>query len=325
MLIQPWRSTASRFAPTSSKGGGRSPGDDPFGHPAGRSFTGSRPAAGPAGPTGDAVGRPAVALPPAQMPRRQGLRPLKRWCYVGLYGPELMLCAGVADVGPLGQSFWALWDRRAAVLDTETVLLARRRITVTPKEVAVRSGTARLELAVSPVGEPVEVVSPHGRSYIWTRKTPVQAHGHLTLGMEVRPIRGVGLLDESAGYHARETAWEWSAGVGTSIDGWPVVWNLVRGVHDADTMSERTVWVQGRPVEVPPVRFSADLDEIWGQDGSLLHFDEEATRMRIENLALIRSEYVQPFGHFSGTLPGGVELSDHEPAFGVMERHRARW
>jgi hypothetical protein len=182
-----------------------------------------------------------------------------------------------------------------------------------------------MELAVSPTGESVEVVSPHGRSYIWTRKVPCRVDGHLTLGMEVHSISGQGILDESAGYHARQTEWEWSAGSGTTVDGWPVTWNLVRGIHDSDSMSERTVWVNGRPAEVPPVRFSRDLDEIWGADGSLLRFDAEATRQRKDHLGLVSSDYVQPFGRFTGTLPGGVELSEHDPAFGVMERHRARW
>ncbi len=50
-----------------------------------------------------------------------------------------------------------------------------------------------------------------------------------------------------------------------------MVWNLVRGVHDSPTMSERTVWINGRPTEAPPVRFSADLDQLRGDDGSLLH------------------------------------------------------
>jgi hypothetical protein len=259
------------------------------------------------------------------MPLRQGTRPLKRWCYVGVFGTDVMLSAGTARVGPLAQSFWALWDRRSGVLDTETQLVHPGRIQVDPKSVEVRSGTARIELAISPAGEAVEVVSPHGRSYIWTRKVPIRAHGHVTLGMEARPLHGSGILDQSAGYHARETEWEWSAGVGTTIDGWPAVWNLVRGVHDSATMSERTVWVNGRPVEAPPVRFSEDLDELWGSDGSLLHFQEEATRARRENLGWLRSDYVQPFGRFRGTLPGGVELSGHEPALGVMERHRARW
>ena len=259
------------------------------------------------------------------MPLRQGLRPLKQWRYVGVFGPELMFCAGSVRVGPLPQVFWALWDRRSGALDTETRFGAAPRIRVGADSVAVRSGRIRLELAVSPIGEPVEVASPHGRSYIWTRKVPVRVDGHLSRGMEVMSVSAAGILDESAGYHARDTAWEWSAGVGTSVDGWPVVWNLVRGLHDSDAVSERSVWVAGRALEAPPVRFAADLSELWGSDGTLLRFHEEARRSRRDSFGLVSSDYVQPFGRFHGVLPGGVELSESQPALGVMERHRAKW
>ena len=42
-----------------------------------------------------------------------------------------------------------------------------------------------------------------------------------------------GIVDESAGYHARETAWAGAPGVGTAADGRAVAWNLVTGIHDA--------------------------------------------------------------------------------------------
>jgi hypothetical protein len=34
------------------------------------------------------------------------------------------------------------------------------------------------------------------------------------------------------------------------------------------------------------------------------------------------SDYRQPFGTFTGELPGGFPLAD---GFGVMERHAVRW
>ncbi len=40
------------------------------------------------------------------------------------------------------------------------------------------------------------------------------------------------------------------------------------------------------------------------------------------NLGLFRSDYRQPFGAFSGELPGGLVL---EEGFGVMEEHDVRW
>jgi len=45
-------------------------------------------------------------------------------------------------------------------------------------------------------------------------------------------------------------------------------------------------------------------------------------RERRENLILLRSDYRQPFGTFSGRLPAGPELAY---AYGVMESHEAWW
>ena len=125
------------------------------------------------------------------------------------------------------------------------------------------------------------------------------------------------VVDESAGYHARHTAWRWSAGVGTAESGAAVAWNLVAGLHDAPAASERTVWVDGEPHAVAPVAFA---DGLAGVDG--LRFAPEAVRARRERLLLVGSDYEQPFGTFSGSLPVAGPLRE---GWGVMERHDARW
>ena len=86
---------------------------------------------------------------------------------------------------------------------------------------------------------------------MWTRKRVARVRGSFG--------ELAGIVDESAGYHARHTAWRWSAGVGTLVSGEPVAWNLVDGIHDAPEASERTVWVAGEPHEVGPVAFADDL------------------------------------------------------------------
>ncbi len=86
--------------------------------------------------------------------------------------------------------------------------------------------------------------------------------------------------------------------------------------------SERAVWVAGKPHEVAAVHFAPDLSWIDSDDGSQLRFTAEAQRSRHENLLLVRSDYHAPFGTFSGTLPGGIELAR---GMGVVEHHRARW
>jgi hypothetical protein len=225
------------------------------------------------------------------MPLLRGGRPLKRWSYVGAYGPDLMLCAARGRIGVVPFSWWAVWDG------------------------ALRKGTGRLEVEIRG-GAEIEVVSPHGDQYIWTRKyeAEVRFEGHV--------LRGI--VDQSAGYHARHTAWRWSAGVGTLVTGEPVAWNLVDGVHDAPEASERTVWVAGEPREVQPVRFAHDLSWVAGGDASSgpLRFEAVATRAARENYLLIRSDYEQPFGTFSGELPAAGELRE---GWGVMERHDVTW
>ena len=269
---------------------------------------------------GDAPGAPRPAdlepLPPARMAVLRGGRPLKRWRYVGVYGPELMLCAGAVRIGGIPQAFWAVWDRGARALRERTVF-GRGGVALPDGAARVRARDTEILLVVEPAGDPIEVVSRHGAQRIWTRKLPVRAHGTVTLDGRTLRVDAAGLVDDSAGYHARETAWDWSAGVGTSAAGEPVAWNLVTGVHDALRGSERTVWVSGAAREVPPVTFAPGLDAVGD-----LRFTAEAERARHDNVGVFASDYRQPFGTFSGTLPGGVELTE---GFGVMERHSVRW
>ena len=60
---------------------------------------------------GPGPGRPELPLPPDKLPMRRDGHWRKRWRYVGAFGDELLLCAARINVGPLGQTFWAIWDR----------------------------------------------------------------------------------------------------------------------------------------------------------------------------------------------------------------------
>ena len=70
------------------------------------------------------------------------------------------------------------------------------------------------------------------------------------------------------------------------------------------------------------MRFADDLSSIALAEGGELRCAAEATRERDDNLLVFRSRYEQPFGTFSGALPGGLELAE---GYGVMERHEVRW
>jgi Protein of unknown function (DUF2804) len=125
------------------------------------------------------------------------------------------------------------------------------------------------------------------------------------------------VIDDTAAYYPRHTSWRWTAGVGTAVDGRAVAWNLVSGVNDPPSRSERTVWVDGAALEVGPSAFADDLSAV-----DDLRFHPEAELRNHQNLLLVRSSYRQPFGTFSGQLPGGIALSQ---AYGVIEEHDVHW
>jgi hypothetical protein len=264
-----------------------------------------------------------VPLPPERMPAWRDGRPLKRWRYLGVYGPDVMLCVATARIGIVPIAWWAVWDRASRTL-VESTHRGTGGVIVEPGHAAVTEGPVAFDLEWDETAG-VETVSPHGASYIWTRKQGgIGVRGTLQVQERSFAIDASGVIDDSAGYHARETVWAWSAGVGVLQTGEAVAWNLVDGVHDFLEASERTVWVDGAPREVGPVRFARDLSSVGpvSADTPGLAFSAEATRARKENLLLLRSAYVQPFGTFSGTLPGGGELAE---GYGVMESHDVRW
>ncbi len=293
------------------------------------------------GPGGE---RPALPLPPEKMPMRfaGGLR--KRWRYVSAFGDELMICAASVQVGPASQTFWAVLDRETGELHERT----KMRLPGARGEVWNENAEGRpLEVGFDDRGAINRFASgdeikgklkigdgtwqecvcpaPDGERtrFVWTRKrvAPIEVDVHLPGGKRVKAtMRGV--EDESAGYHPRNTVWSWSAGIGEATDGRAVGWNLVEGVNDPATGSERAIWIDGEPAasEPGPVTFEA-LDAIDFAGGARLEFIAEAERSAAENKGFVRYSYRQPFGTFTGSLDG-IELAS---GVGVMESHDAKW
>lgn len=258
-----------------------------------------------------------IRLPPAPMPSRQGLRPLKAWRYIGVFGPELMLCAAVARIGIARQSFWAVWDRVSGRLYERTAI-GPGAVSLEPGRVQIRARCVSADLILEEAAG-IETVCPTDGSYAWTRKQgAVPVRGTIELDGTARAMASDAIIDDTAAYYPRHTRWLWSAGVGRARNGERVAWNLVSGVNDPPSASERTVWIDQRPVEVGPCCF--DGEGLTRVDS--LRFTAEAVRERHDNLLLVRSSYRQPFGTFSGELPGGIQLAE---GYGVMEAHDVRW
>jgi hypothetical protein len=270
---------------------------------------------------GPGSNRPDLPLPPGPMPLRRDGQIRKRWRYVGVFGEELMLCLARAEVGPLQQSFWIFWDRSDRRHEARTILRpGSREVRMDGPDVEIDSPGLRASLSLGQC-LPIESICPSGSGWGWTRKRAgVPVEGTVEVPGKRWQISARGVDDESAGYHRRHTSWRWSAGIGRAEDGRRLAWNLVEGVNDPATESERAIWVDGEPREPAPVRFRG-VEAIEFADGPPLEFASESAHARDENFLLLRSRYRHRFGSFSGGL-GGLALAE---GFGVMEEHDAVW
>jgi hypothetical protein len=227
-----------------------------------------------------------------------------------------MLCLAQVRIGRGRQSFWAVWDRHRGTL-YERTQIGSGGVRLWPGGASLVDRSVRVELDLAEVAG-VETVCPSGEAYAWTRKQGgIRARGRVLLNGSERFLDARAIVDDTAAFYPRLTHWRWCAGVGRSTDGRELAWNLVQGVNDPVTSSERTVWLDGEPSEPPPSSFSPGLDRV-----DELHFAAEAALERRQNLLLVQSDYRQPFGTFSGVLPGGISVQE---GYGVMEEHRARW
>lgn len=266
--------------------------------------------------------RPDLPLPPAPMPLRRDGQMRKRWRYVGFFAEQLMLCLARAEVGPLTQSFWVLWDReRGRQLSHTALRPGSREVRFDGPRAEIAAGGMRAVLRLGEAAA-IESICPSGSGWGWTRKragVPIEATVEVP-GRRWR-LSGAGVDDESAGYHRRRTSWSWSAGIGRAADGRELAWNLVAGVNDPPRDSERAIWLGGEPSEPRPVAFDDGLAGVGFEDGSRLAFAAESEHARDDDYLLLRSRYRHRFGSFSGALEG-IGL---ESGLGVMEEHEALW
>ncbi len=271
---------------------------------------------------GSGFDRPSgVPLPPDRLPLLRAGQLRKHWQYVAFWSREFSFCAARANVGPLRKEYWGVWDRASGQFRQGASLFTRR-VQIEANRVYVRDGDTEIDVTFEDCAG-FEVYRTADHAYIWSRKDYCrEARGVIRHGETQRAVAGVMFVDVNAGYHERSTHWRWAAGAGLDQHGRLVAFNAITGLHDSPERSERTIWVDGEEREIGPVTFSDDLSAVSFAEGGTLRFQPEALIEQHTNLLLIRSDYLHWFGDYTGTLPGGIELSE---APGVRERHDALW
>jgi hypothetical protein len=285
----------------------------------------------------------------------------KKWQWVHVATPEMMLSAVIVDTGYLASGFCAVFDRgaRRLLVDENEVLppvcvsindepndgLSARllgpgvsaRIERSAGRVlfSARWGRASVDLSLDARKAPrplsaVALLDGAGRFNFTQKMVGIPAEGEVRAGNHTFLVQGqLAGLDYTHGYLMRETAWRWAFASGRAGNR-AVGLNLSQGFLAA---AENVVWVDGAPCPVGPVRFvfepASPLSpwKIVSDDGALdLTFQPEGLRAQDIDLKLVMSRYAQPFGTFSGhvTSEAGERVAIDGLA-GVTEDHSARW
>jgi hypothetical protein len=136
-------------------------------------------------------------------------------------------------------------------------------------------------------------------------------------------------LDLTHGLHPRHTRWKWAFFMGRTADRTPVAVNLVEGWTGAP---ECAAWVGSELFGVAEAAFDFDAQDLmrpWSvktHDQRLdLVMRPRAAHSDVRNLGLVRSNFKQVIGTYSGELRLGARALSVRDALGVGEVQDIRW
>lgn len=186
-------------------------------------------------------------------------------------------------------------------------------------------------------GQPLSLVHrlPTGRAAYTRKDAGLRATMALQLGDD--PIAGEALAtsDWTQAHAQRVTRWNWASFVVRLADGRRLGSNLSALVYDDANGHgrENALWIDDAVHVLGGVRFSLPADPVtqpWhvqsATDGAVdLRFVPLGARRQNVNFGLISSQFVQPYGLFSGSVRVATEVIAVDGAIGVVEDHFAKW
>lgn len=181
---------------------------------------------------------------------------------------------------------------------------------------------------------PLVMCSPTGYSgWTYTQKhNALKVTGSLEINQrEIALGHARAGYDFSAGYMRRETSWRW-ASINAKSNNTDIGLNLAAGVNETGGC-ENVLWVNGTRHLLNAVQFTfgrQDTDLPWqvtSQDGRInLTFTPLNKRSEKLNLWLLKSNFRQFIGHFSGSIQDNNGVTHQlDNVFGLTEDHFARW
>lgn len=145
---------------------------------------------------------------------------------------------------------------------------------------------------------------------------------------------GMGGFDYTSGFLPRHTSWRWAFTTAPLPDGRSFGLNLVSGFSGiGDRSHENACWLGGvaHPLS-PAARIEFDRNDTMAPwhihtfDGAVdLQFTPLTVHRESLNLGLVRSRFIQPSGHYSGTVTVAGETITLDALPGVVEDQDVLW
>ena len=228
-----------------------------------------------------------------------------------------MLCVGARAHRRAAAGCWAVWDRdaRRAARAHELRRPGARSGCADGARARARRRPSRSTSRSSEAPGRRDRLRRTARGYVWTRKQAAVARARARSRVGRRRAAPSTRSASSTTPPATTPATPRGAGRRASARRRRARrsrWNLVDGVNDAaGGAASARVWVDGAPREVGPGRASPTTSARCAfAEGGALRFAAEADARAPRRAAGLRArDYRQPFGTFTGTLPGGIELA----------------
>jgi len=137
-------------------------------------------------------------------------------------------------------------------------------------------------------------------------------------------------MDFTVGSHAYNTTWNWAAAAGLAQDGLPVAINIAKDIYGGTNVVP-VYWLDGTIHRAPDVNFQYDnvlgVWNIQSSDGAInLTFQSIGKKESNVGAALLRTQYTQLIGYYSGRLRGSDgAVHNVVNMIGVAEEFSAKW
>lgn len=285
----------------------------------------------------------------------------KQFRFVSINSADVMIGLAMVDLAWAGHGFLYLYDHRSgqrlSVQHTRPLAYQTRlnpspyygtsdfRSSVLTLEINQRQAKRRirawqqhrlcLDVTIDQRAcQPLALCSPTGaQGWTYTQKsTAMPMVGMLDWGgyqLDLSQPEWSAATDDSCGVLRYVTAWHWLSLSAHLPDGQRLGLNLAAGVNDGFG-TENTLWIEGQPLELPPVlfqRLDAERWQIYSADGAIrLHVHTYGCHQDSTNAVLVASRFKQWVSLISGEirLPQG-QVIRWQGKLGLLEKHYARW